>query len=138
MTQPQPRPEIADTPDVASLYSRAASDTRAYVADTRREQWGDPTPCEGWDVRDVVMDAIDLTFERRSITGVCKDQMCAYLLIVEMRLSEQAVATFLRESPSKVYGMSTSIKLQLDDKVLRQCMERCKDAVVRAIDSGRT
>lgn len=93
---------------------------------------------EGWDVRDVVMDAIDLTFERRAIKGVCKEYLCAYLLIVEMRLSEQAVATFLGESPSKVYGMSTSIKLQLDDDVLRNCMNQCKDAIVRAIDNGQT
>jgi hypothetical protein len=44
MTQPQPRPEVADTPDVASLYVRAASHTRVYVVGARREQWGDPTP----------------------------------------------------------------------------------------------
>jgi len=93
---------------------------------------------EGWDVRDVVMDAIDLTFDRWSIEGICKNQMCAYLLIVEMRLSEQTVSTFLGESPRKVYGMSTSVKLQLDDSVLRQCMERCKDAIVRALDNGQS
>lgn len=93
---------------------------------------------EGWDVRDVVMEAIERTFERKAINGIDKDKLCAYLLIVEIGISELAVSTFLGESPSKVYGMSTSVKLQLEDTNLRQCVDLCKDAIAKAIDTANS
>jgi uncharacterized protein (TIGR03086 family) len=35
----------------ASMYERALERTRTVVANTRRDQLGDPTPCGDWDVR---------------------------------------------------------------------------------------
>ncbi len=36
------------------LYSRAMDRTQRYVANIKPEQWGGPTPCTEWSVRDVV------------------------------------------------------------------------------------
>jgi uncharacterized protein (TIGR03086 family) len=37
--------------DIAALHEQALASTRRYVAGTNLDQMGDPTPCEGWDVR---------------------------------------------------------------------------------------
>ena len=41
-------------PDVRTLHQRACEDFLATAAGVRPEQWQDPTPCEGWTVRDLV------------------------------------------------------------------------------------
>ena len=91
---------------------------------------------EGWDVRDAAMDAVERAFIKRTPSDFDKEQMCAYLLIVEIGLSEQTVATFLGESPSKVYGMSTAVKLAREDATVQACIDLCKDEFARAIDGG--
>jgi uncharacterized protein (TIGR03086 family) len=40
--------------DLPGLHSRALDATRDFVAHIGREQWHDPTPCEQWDVRQLV------------------------------------------------------------------------------------
>jgi uncharacterized protein (TIGR03086 family) len=40
--------------DLPELHDRALQHTRGYVAGVRDDQWKDPTPCEGWDVRELV------------------------------------------------------------------------------------
>ena len=40
--------------NVASLYERAAAGTRRYLSSVKTDQWGDPTPCDDWDVRTLV------------------------------------------------------------------------------------
>jgi uncharacterized protein (TIGR03086 family) len=42
---------VADLPDV---HARALDATRGLVAGVGDGQWGDPTPCEDWDVRTLV------------------------------------------------------------------------------------
>jgi uncharacterized protein (TIGR03086 family) len=37
--------------DLPELHARALDSTRAFVAGVGPTQWGDPTPCAGWDVR---------------------------------------------------------------------------------------
>jgi uncharacterized protein (TIGR03086 family) len=41
-------------PDVVELHREALAVTRSLVAAVRDDQWLSPTPCEGWDVRDLV------------------------------------------------------------------------------------
>lgn len=89
----------------------------------------------GWDPRDVVMDVVTATFDCRSVEGVCPEQVCAYMLISEMKLSEYDVATFLGVSPTKAYAMSNGVKLQLADPELAACVQACRDAVVRSLDN---
>ena len=36
------------------LHDRALAVTRDYVAGVGENQWNDPSPCEGWDVRELV------------------------------------------------------------------------------------
>ena len=36
------------------LYARAMESTERYVSAIRDDQWGDPTPCSDWNVRDIV------------------------------------------------------------------------------------
>ena len=40
--------------DLPELHDRALAGTRRYVAAIGDDQWGDPTPCEDWDVRELV------------------------------------------------------------------------------------
>jgi len=40
--------------DVVELHRRASEGFVRQVALVRSDQWGDPTPCEGWDVRELV------------------------------------------------------------------------------------
>lgn len=89
----------------------------------------------GWDPRDVVMDVVAATLASRSVEGVLPEQVCAYMLISEMGLSEYDVATFLGVSPTKAYAMSNGVKLQLADPTLALCVQTCHDAVVRSLDT---
>jgi hypothetical protein len=89
----------------------------------------------GWDPRDVVLEAVSATFACHTVEGVAMEQVCAYMLISEMGLSEYDVATFLGVSPTKAYAMSNGVKLQLADPVLARCVQSCHDSVVRSLDS---
>jgi uncharacterized protein (TIGR03086 family) len=40
--------------DIARLHREALGATRQVVAGIRRDQWTEPTPCDGWNVRDLV------------------------------------------------------------------------------------
>jgi hypothetical protein len=57
------------------------------------------------------------------------------MLISEMGLSEYDVATFLDVSPTKAYAMSNGVKLQLADARLAECVQMCRSAVVRSLDT---
>ena len=41
-------------PDVVGLYEKAAAGTRAYLASVRVDQWENATPCDEWNVRQLV------------------------------------------------------------------------------------
>ena len=40
--------------DLPDLHDRALAGTRRYVAGVGGDQWNSPSPCEGWDVRELV------------------------------------------------------------------------------------
>lgn len=40
--------------DLPELHDRALAGTRRYVAGIGADQWNEPTPCEDWDVRELV------------------------------------------------------------------------------------
>jgi uncharacterized protein (TIGR03086 family) len=40
--------------DLPELHDEALASTRHYVAGIGADQWGRPSPCEGWDVRELV------------------------------------------------------------------------------------
>lgn len=40
--------------DLPELHDRALAGSRRYVAGVGADQWKEPTPCEGWDVRELV------------------------------------------------------------------------------------
>ncbi|MGH3367310.1 MAG: TIGR03086 family metal-binding protein [Nocardioidaceae bacterium] len=40
--------------DLVNLHRRTVESWATQVAAVRADQWGDPTPCEEWDVRDLV------------------------------------------------------------------------------------
>jgi uncharacterized protein (TIGR03086 family) len=41
-------------PDIAAVHRDALAATRQFVAGVGDDQWDLPTPCDGWDVRDLV------------------------------------------------------------------------------------
>jgi uncharacterized protein (TIGR03086 family) len=41
-------------PPIDVLHRRALASTRTFVAGIASDQWADPTPCDGWDVRALV------------------------------------------------------------------------------------
>jgi chromosomal replication initiation ATPase DnaA len=88
----------------------------------------------GWDPRDVVLEVVTTAFADRDYEGIEPAQVCAYMLISKMGLSEYDVATFLGVSPTRAYAMSNGIKLQLADFRLAECVQTCVDAVVRSLD----
>ena len=96
-------------------------------------------PCihgeDGWDPRDVVLEAVTRAHAAQCVEGVAAEQVCAYILICEMGLSEYDVATFLGVSPTKAYAMANGVKLQLADPCLSHCVKVCKNAVVRSLDT---
>lgn len=85
----------------------------------------------GWDPRDIVMDAVSKKCPDQTI---CKE-VCAYLLLAVFGLNEYDTATFLGESPYKVYRMANGVKRHLDDPHLARCIEECQEAVVRMFES---
>lgn len=89
---------------------------------------------DGWDPRDVVQDVVAKALETNPVDGVAAEQVCAYMLISELGLSEYDTATFLGVSPTKAYAMSNGVKLQLADSRLAECVRYCHDAVVRTLD----
>jgi chromosomal replication initiation ATPase DnaA len=89
----------------------------------------------GWDPRDVVLDVVNNTFAAHRVDGVSSEQVCAYMLISKMGLSEYDVATFLGVSPTKAYAMSNGVKLQINDPALSRCVLACHDGVVRSLDT---
>lgn len=44
--------------DIAELHSRALDATRRVIAGVHQDQWTAPTPCEGWDVRALVIHVV--------------------------------------------------------------------------------
>ena len=40
--------------ELPEVHAQALQATRAIVAGVKDDQWGDPTPCDGWDVRELV------------------------------------------------------------------------------------
>lgn len=89
---------------------------------------------DGWDPRDVVLEVVAMAVSQQPIDGVTAEQVCAYMLISVLGLSEYDVATFLGVSPTKAYAMSNGIKLQLADPRLVDCIRLCHDSVVRTLD----
>ena len=85
----------------------------------------------GWDPRDVVLVAVSKTCPDQAIVK----QVCAYLLLTVLGLSEYDTATFLGESPSKVYTMANSVKRHLDDQRLARTIEQCQESVVRMFEA---
>ncbi|MCH8978427.1 MAG: hypothetical protein IH945_04195 [Armatimonadetes bacterium] len=85
----------------------------------------------GWDPRDVVVEAVS----RTRVEGATGQQVCAYLLLAVFRLNEYDTATFLGESPSKVYTMANEVKRRLEDPRLGRSIEKCQESVVRMFDS---
>jgi uncharacterized protein (TIGR03086 family) len=45
---------IAPSSPIDVLHRRALASTRSFVSGIAAEQWSDPTPCDGWDVRALV------------------------------------------------------------------------------------
>jgi hypothetical protein len=88
----------------------------------------------GWDPRDVVLEVVTTAFAGGHYEGIEPAQVCAFMLISKLGLSEYDVATFLGVSPTKAYAMSNGIKLQLADPRLADCVQTCVDAVVRSLD----
>lgn len=41
-------------PDIATLHRQALEATRTYVAGVADDQWGMPTPCDGWTVHELL------------------------------------------------------------------------------------
>ncbi len=85
----------------------------------------------GWDPRDIVWEAVSNTCPDQASVK----QVCAYLLLAVLGLSEYDTATFLGESPSKVYTMANGVKRHLDDPLLARCIEQCQESVVRMFEA---
>lgn len=84
----------------------------------------------GWDPRDEVFEAVSQTLEgwgrptKRSVTDVC-----AYILLHEVGLSECEVATFLGVQPAKAFTMAAAVAKRMDEPRPSASVQACKNAV---------
>lgn len=83
----------------------------------------------GWDPRDHVFDAVTRVTSGRTC-AFTKNEICSYLMLEEMGLSENEVATFLRLAPSAAYNGARSIKVGLSDPQLENTLDACRNAVL--------
>jgi uncharacterized protein (TIGR03086 family) len=55
--------------DLPALHDRALAGTRRYVAGVGDTQWSGPTPCDGWDVRELVNHIVSGNFWAGELAG---------------------------------------------------------------------
>jgi uncharacterized protein (TIGR03086 family) len=55
--------------DIANLHRQALDATRPLVAGVGANQWADPTPCDGWDVRTLVNHIVGGNFWAAELAG---------------------------------------------------------------------
>ena len=90
---------------------------------------------DGWDVRDLVAEAVSRTFERRPDPGVSHSHICAYIMLIAMKLNEADAAAFLGQSPSSVYGMSSKVRKMLADSGFAETVKCCKTELLRLLET---
>ena len=84
----------------------------------------------GWDPRDEVYEAVSQTLAtwgkptKRSVTDIC-----AYILLHEVGLSECEVASFLGVPPAKAFSMATAVAKRMDEPRPSASVQACKNAV---------
>lgn len=87
---------------------------------------------DGWDIRDVVRDAVAQTLADRHF-DLTENHLCAYFLRHEIHLREQEVADFLRLTAGQVYRLCNQTAHGLKDPANARLMNECRTAVFRAL-----
>ena len=82
---------------------------------------------ESWDPRDEVHDAVSATLDP---SAPAVTDVCAYLMLRELGLSEGDVATFLHVSPSSAYSRACNVKAGMADPAFAARVAACKVAVL--------
>jgi hypothetical protein len=93
---------------------------------------------DGWDARDEVYEAVERTLSQHGLgmRGAVAD-VSAFLLLNDVGLSEGEVASFLKESPSKVYTRAARIRQRVEEPMMATMVGKSRDAVVSAFESWR-
>ncbi|MBX3111299.1 MAG: hypothetical protein KF857_04755 [Fimbriimonadaceae bacterium] len=84
----------------------------------------------GWDPRDEVHDAVSQTLAdwgrptKRSVSDVC-----AYILLHEVGLSEREVASFLDVQPARAFAMASAVAKRMGEGRPSASVQACKNAV---------
>lgn len=91
---------------------------------------------DGWDARDLVAEAVTSALERRPDPGVSHSHICAYMMLIAMKLNEAEAAAFLGQSPSSVYGMSCKVRKMLPDSGFAETVQSCKMELLRLLETA--
>ncbi len=86
---------------------------------------------DGWDPRDVVGDIVAKTLTGFGMSQSLYADLCSYLLLRVIGLSEEEVSTFLHLTPTQVFQKASQIPTGARDPVLAQVVLACKSAVVQ-------
>lgn len=86
---------------------------------------------DGWDPRDKVFETVSREIGSDGARDIVTD-MCCYLMLFDMGLSETEVATFVTGTEGEVYARASRVKRSLKDPVQLQMVNTCRNAVLRA------
>ncbi|MCH7905721.1 MAG: hypothetical protein IH944_14290 [Armatimonadetes bacterium] len=91
---------------------------------------------DGWDVRDLAAEAVSRTLDQRPDPGVSHSHLCAYMMLIAMKLNEADAAAFLGQSPSSVYGMSSKVRRMLTDSGFAETVNCCRRELLRLLETA--
>ncbi len=91
----------------------------------------------GWDPRDEVFEAVSQTLDRRGPEAkMAAAEVCAFILLHEVGLSEREVATFLSVPPAKAFAMASAVAKKMDGPSPSSSVLACKNAVFDRFCTG--
>lgn len=87
----------------------------------------------GWDLRDVVRDAVHSVYMPCAECGLTETEICAYILRNDIELREDEVAAFLRMTPGQVYRQIQRTATLMHQPACSQLVTDCQNAVLKAL-----
>ncbi len=87
----------------------------------------------GWDLRDVVRDAVSASMSDCPLCTLTETEICAYILRNDIQLREDEVATFLRLTPGQVYRQIQRTATLMSQPACANTVAQCQQAVLKAL-----
>lgn len=91
---------------------------------------------DGWDIRDHISEMIERLWSRYPVdeSAIRRKDMCVYLMMHIVGLSEEDVASYYRLSPGEAYAVANRVATQRQQGQLGDVPERCIDGLLASLD----